>query len=418
MGKAALAGISLILVVGVVIGTIAIANRGKGNAPSGDASTGGLSSGMKAAETLCSPTDYKDACMEALRPVAEKDGNASPRDFVAGAFEATMNEVKRALEKSGSLESSASKDYDKQSMKSCKDLMDAAEYELKAAIEKVKNRDEESAEELLDDLNAWLSSVTANSESCLDDLQDPELKKSMKEVLEKVGQLTDNALAIIDEVAKLIGGINITIPDFGQSSRKLLAADGYPSWLSAADRKLLAAGNHPRPNAVVAKDGSGQYRTITAAVNAYPKNNRGKYVIYVKAGIYDEFVEIPKKMTNVYMYGDGHDKTIIRGSKNFKLKGIPTMQTASFAAVGNGFTAADIGFENTAGPEGHQAVALRVQSDLSIFTRCRMDGYQDTFYYQSLRSFYHDCIIYGTIDYIFGRGTAVIQNSKIITRMP
>lgn len=51
------------------------------------------------------------------------------------------------------------------------------------------------------------------------------------------------------------------------------------------------------------------------------------------------------------------------------------MNTDLAVVVGNGFIAKAIGFQNKACPEGHHAVALRVQSGMSAFYNCRMDGY-------------------------------------------
>lgn len=54
-----------------------------------------------------------------------------------------------------------------------------------------------------------------------------------------------------------------------------------------------------------------------------------RYVVYVKEGVYDETVTVTKKMLNVTMYGDGQQKSIITGNKNF-VDGVRTFQTASF----------------------------------------------------------------------------------------
>ena len=75
-----------------------------------------------------------------------------------------------------------------------------------------------------------------------------------------------------------------------------------------------------------------------------------------------------------------------------------------------------MGFENTAGPQNHQAVALRSNSDCSCFFRCIISGYQGTLYVHSYRQFYKECRITGTVDFVFRFGTAVLQNCPIVTR--
>lgn len=90
----------------------------------------------------------------------------------------------------------------------------------------------------------------------------------------------------------------------------------------------------------------------------------------------------------------------------------------SEAITGDGFIARDIGFQNTAGPQGEQALALYVASDHSVFYRCSIAGYQDTLYALALRQFYRECDIYGTIDFIFGNAAAVFQSCNLVLRRP
>eukprot|EP00256_Glycine_max_P031963 XP_006576427.1 pectinesterase 2 [Glycine max] len=159
---------------------------------------------------------------------------------------------------------------------------------------------------------------------------------------------------------------------------------------------------------------SGKYTTVKAAVDAAPSSS-GRYVIYVKGGVYNEQVEV--KANNIMLVGDGIGKTIITGSKSVG-GGTTTFRSATVAAVGDGFIAQDITFRNTAGAANHQAVAFRSGSDLSVFYRCSFEGFQDTLYVHSERQFYRECDIYGTVDFIFGNAAAVLQNCNIYARTP
>lgn len=100
--------------------------------------------------------------------------------------------------------------------------------------------------------------------------------------------------------------------------RKLVAAEGgWPEWLTAGDRRLLQSST-VTPDVVVAADGSGDYKTVAAAVAAAPEKSSKRYVIRIKAGVYRENVEVPKKKTNIMFLGDGRTTTIITASKNVK----------------------------------------------------------------------------------------------------
>ncbi|KAL9683993.1 hypothetical protein QQ045_021424 [Rhodiola kirilowii] len=424
MKKFVVIGVSAILVVGAVIGVIVGVNKTGSSGSSASSQDVDLSTSGKAVATLCTPTDYKKTCVDTLSAVANNQ-SATPMDFLKAAIDATMQEVEAAMKKTSTIGQGATEPVTKMGFEDCQDLLQFAIAELQASFSSVGDAAMHNISEREAELKNWLSAVVSYQQTCMDGVTEPGLKDQVSNGMLNATQLTSNALAIVSAISQILTAFNIPI-DTAASSRRLLEATTekeddqsyFPSWMGAGDRKLLASSNNNiKPNAVVAKDGSGQYKTIAAALAAYPKNNKGRYVIYVKAGIYDEYITVEKDQVNIFMYGDGPRKTMVTGSKS-NAKGFSTFKTASFSAIGNGFIAKSMGFQNTAGPQGHQAVALRVQSDMSAFYNCRMDGYQDTLYVQTHRQFYRNCVISGTVDFIFGDSTTVIQNSLIIVRKP
>ncbi|KAB5524648.1 hypothetical protein DKX38_022397 [Salix brachista] len=183
--------------------------------------------------------------------------------------------------------------------------------------------------------------------------------------------------------------------------------------------KLLTSWNpaYSKADYVVAQDGSGTHKTINDALDALvrtggDRRNR-RVIVYVKAGEYNERVVIKKNMEKLMFVGDGMDRTIVTGNRNAKRDGFAPHETATFGVYADGFWARDMTFENTAGPDGHQVVALMMRSEQSVVYRCSVKGYQNTLYVQSKRQFYRDCHIYGTVDFIFGNAAVVLQNCDI-----
>ncbi|KAJ8750681.1 hypothetical protein K2173_015862 [Erythroxylum novogranatense] len=270
-----------------------------------------------------------------------------------------------------------------------------------------------------EDLKSLLSAAMTNQETCLDGFSHDEADKKIRKLIQtgqrKVFRLCSNSLAMVKNMTDL------DMAKEGRSytyARKLEEKSGteWPEWLSARDRRLLQ-GRTLNPNVVVAADGSGNYRTVSEAVAAAPSRSSSRYIIRIKAGVYRENVDVPSSKTNIMFVGDGSTRTIITASRSVG-GGSTTFNSATVAVVGDGFLAKDITFQNTAGPSNHQAVALRVGSDQSAFYRCSMIAFQDTLYVHRLRQFYVNCVVIGTVDFIFGNAAAVFQDCDLHARKP
>ncbi|XP_008242146.1 PREDICTED: pectinesterase [Prunus mume] len=367
--------------------------------------------GEKIMKQMCGATDYKDKCESIIGKA--KDAS-KPKEFIKTAISVASDEARIAYSKSSELTFNSPEE--KGAFEDCKVLFEDAMDELGDAISQIGNTTA-SGKIRTGLLNTWLSAVISYQQTCVDGFPDGKLKSDLEKMLQASKEFTSNSLAMLSLLSQF--QLPVTAAVSG-AKRRLLAQnkDRFPTWMSHEERRVLKKNDEkPTPNVTVAKDGSGNFKTISEALAAMPAKYEGRYIIYVKGGVYDETVIVTKKMPNVTIYGDGSQKSIITGNKNFA-DGVRTFQTASFAALGEGFMAKSMGFRNTAGPEKHQAVAARVQADRAIFLNCRFEGYQDTLYAQTHRQFYKSCVISGTVDFIFGDAAAIFQNCLIYVRKP
>lgn len=99
------------------------------------------------------------------------------------------------------------------------------------------------------------------------------------------------------------------------------------------EQKVLK-NNILKPDLVVAQDGSGNFRTVQEAVDAacerQSKRENIRLVIYVKAGIYEENVDIGWYGKNITMVGDGIGKTIVTGNESVEGTNSTTYKSATF----------------------------------------------------------------------------------------
>ena len=185
---------------------------------------------------------------------------------------------------------------------------------------------------------------------------------------------------------------------------------------------------------VVARDGSGEFRTVSEAVEVCRAFMEYTKVIYVKKGIYKEKLVVPSWLTNIEIIGEDRDETIITFDDHANVKipkiglesasllqdpkdGLQTMgtfRTYTVKVEGCHITFRNLTIENNA-PRKGQAVALHTEGDCLRFVNCRILGNQDTIYtgMANTRLYFEDCYIEGTTDFIFGPSTAWFEQCVI-----
>jgi pectin methylesterase-like acyl-CoA thioesterase len=186
------------------------------------------------------------------------------------------------------------------------------------------------------------------------------------------------------------------------------------------------------PDLVVAQDGSGDATTLGAALASAPAGTAADpTVIVIKPGVYVEKLTLSKPWT--YLIGATRNPADVVLQFNVShgtidpATGLP-YGTSGSAALTN--AAADTVFrdltvQNAWDPGAHpeitdtQAVALRTLGDRQVYDHVRVLGRQDTLLVNSPspdtypRVYFTRSYVEGTVDFIFGRATAVFEHCTI-----
>uniref|UniRef100_A0ACD5UWC0 Uncharacterized protein n=1 Tax=Avena sativa TaxID=4498 RepID=A0ACD5UWC0_AVESA len=384
-----------------------------------------------AAAAHCEGTLYPELCVSTLATIPDLHKKSLP-DVICGSVNRTETEVTSMSSNCSSyFHGKSLSERDRLAVSDCMELLDTTMDDLRATTSDLRQQQQQASaaagRSTMDHAMTVLSAAITNQQTCLEGIsyqKGGDVRRYMEPGIRHIARMVSNSLAM----AKKLPGAGAPSPATSTGVRAESVRQpftgygqmvkGFPRWVKAGDRRLLqAAASGINANAVVAKDGSGAYTTVSAAVAAAPTNSKSRYVIYIKAGAYMENVEVGKNQKNLMFIGDGIGKTVIKASRNV-VDGSTTFHSATVAVVGANFMARDLTIENSAGPSKHQAVALRVGADLSAFYRCSFVGYQDTLYVHSLRQFFRECDVYGTIDFVFGNAAVVLQSCNLYARRP
>lgn len=231
-------------------------------------------------KTICQPTDYKNECEESLN--AEAGNTTDPRELIKLAFKVTIKKIGEGLEKTQLLQEVEKDPRAKQALDTCKQLMDLSIGEFTRSVDKLGSFELNNLNNILTSLKVWLSGAITYQETCLDAFENTtsDAGQKMKEILKTAMHMSSNGLAIVTELDKTLTDMHITKTGRRRlfqvaDDEPVLGHDSdLPDWIEdriSVRRLLSTAPRKIKSNVVVAKDGSGKYKTITEALKDVPR---------------------------------------------------------------------------------------------------------------------------------------------------
>jgi len=229
---------------------------------------------IQVAQSACEGTLYPDLCVSTLSTFPDLTSKTVPQ-MICSVLNNTIKEVKQSSSNCTGLRirgRSAQSILDQRALEDCVNLFDTTIDELKTTISDLSQTQTTIASSSKRDCQTLLSGAMTNVYTCLDGFaySKSKLRKKIEAKLNDISSHVSNSLAMLKKVpgVKTKASESETFPEYGK------VKDGFPSWVSRKDRKLLqAAVNQTKFDLVVAKDGTGNFATIGEAIAAAPNSS-------------------------------------------------------------------------------------------------------------------------------------------------
>ena len=331
--------VSSIVLIAVIIAAIAgvvIHKRNTSSSPSSDSPPQTELTPAASLKAVCDVTQYPNSCFSAISSLPDSN-TTDPELLFKLSLRVAIDELSKLSSFPSKLRANAEHDARLQkAIDVCGNIFGDALDRLNDSISALGSSGGAGkiiSPASVSDVETWISAALTDQDTCLDalgELNSTAASGALREIetaMRNSTEFASNSLAIVTKILGLLSQFAAPI-----HHRRLL---GFPEWLGAAERRLLQVNSSETTlDAVVAQDGSGQFRTIGEALKLVKKKSEKRFVVHVKEGRYLENIDLDKNTWNVFIFGDGKDKTVVVGSRNF-MDGTPTFETATF---GNQFT--------------------------------------------------------------------------------
>ena len=227
---------------------------------------------------------------------------------------------------------------------------------------------------------------------------------------------------------------SLVIPTLALLPPPLLAGEGWGGVKSLAGTPDKSASF----DAVVAttrREGTPSFLTVAEAIAAAPAEGTKPFRILITRGRWHEKLVIDKP--HIHLVGEDRAGSVLTydaAAGMARPGGDPwgTWGCASVTVRAPDFRASNLTIENVfdyvgnlatpkfepIGPNGAQAVALMLDagSERAVFDGVDLSGHQDTLFADAGRSFFRDCRIAGSVDFVFGGGNALFERCELHSR--
>jgi pectinesterase len=185
--------------------------------------------------------------------------------------------------------------------------------------------------------------------------------------------------------------------------------------LLASGCSMIFAGTLPKPDIIVAADGSGDFKTIQAAVASIPKTNTERMMVFIKDGTYHEKIRVDASF--VTLRGQSRKGTRVEFpqlDEDFNKTPDAIGRAVINLNQANDFVLENLTAENTAGVIGPHAFTILGTGDRAVVVDCDVlsHGADTVSFWRGDRGrcYQANCRLEGSVDFVCPRGWCYVTN--------